>query len=123
MLHDVSAMVDGLGDAGGTCALVVADNRGGGIFSFLSQRASVGDATFEKLFGTPRPHDLVAIATAFGHRALRVQSRSQLCAALEEALDIPGLTVLVADVPSRDENVRLHDEWNEKVKSILEGVR
>jgi 2-succinyl-5-enolpyruvyl-6-hydroxy-3-cyclohexene-1-carboxylate synthase len=123
MLHDVSAMVDGLGDAGGTCALVVADNRGGGIFSFLSQRASVGDATFEKLFGTPRPHDLVAIATAFGHHALRVQSRSQLCAALEEALDIPGLTVLVADVPSRDENVRLHDEWNEKVKSILEGVR
>jgi hypothetical protein len=34
-----------------------------------------------------------------------------------------GLTVIVADVPSRDENVRLHDAWNEKVASILEGVR
>ena len=48
----------------------------------------------------------------------------QLRAALEAALgSIPGLTVIVADVPSRDENVRLHDEWNEKVTSILEGVR
>ena len=35
----------------------------------------------------------------------------------------PGLTVIVADVPSRDENVALHDAWNEKVTSILEGVR
>jgi 2-succinyl-5-enolpyruvyl-6-hydroxy-3-cyclohexene-1-carboxylate synthase len=123
MLHDVSALVDGLGDAGGTCVLVVADNHGGGIFSFLNQRTSLDDATFEHLFGTPRQHDLVAIATAFGHRALRVRTGPQLGAALEEALDIPGLTVIVADVPSRDENVRLHDEWNEKVKSILEGVR
>jgi len=123
MLHDVSALVDGLGDAGGTCALVVADNHGGGIFSFLSQRTSVEDATFEQLFGTPRQQDLGAIASAFGHRALRVATGPQLRAALEEALDIPGLTVIIADVPSRDENVRLHDEWNEKVKSILEGVR
>jgi 2-succinyl-5-enolpyruvyl-6-hydroxy-3-cyclohexene-1-carboxylate synthase len=123
MLHDVSALVDGLGEAGGTCALVVADNRGGGIFSFLSQRTSVDDATFEQLFGTPRAHDLVAIAQAFGHRALRASTCSQLGMALEEALGIPGLTVIVADVPTRNENVRLHDEWNEKVKSILEGVR
>jgi 2-succinyl-5-enolpyruvyl-6-hydroxy-3-cyclohexene-1-carboxylate synthase len=123
MLHDVSALVDGLGDESGTCALVVADNGGGGIFSFLSQRTSVDDATFERLFGTPRQHDLVAVATGFGHRALRVATGPQLRAALEAALDIPGLTVIVADVLSRDENVRLHDEWNEKVTSILDGVR
>ncbi|MGB8196106.1 MAG: 2-succinyl-5-enolpyruvyl-6-hydroxy-3-cyclohexene-1-carboxylic-acid synthase [Acidimicrobiales bacterium] len=123
MLHDVSALVDGLGDVGGTCALVVADNHGGGIFSFLSQRTSVGDTEFEQLFGTPRQHDLVEVAKSFGHRAVRVTTVPYLHAALEEALDIPGLTVIVADVPSRDENVRLHDEWNVKVKSILEGVR
>jgi len=123
MLHDVSALVDGLGDEDGTCALVVADNRGGGIFSFLAQRGAVDDERFEQLFGTPRALDLVAIATAFGHESLRVTTRSQLRAALDAALDRAGLTVIVADVPSRDENVRLHDEWNEKVKSILEGVR
>jgi 2-succinyl-5-enolpyruvyl-6-hydroxy-3-cyclohexene-1-carboxylate synthase len=123
MLHDVSALVDGLGDAGGSCALVVVDNRGGGIFSFLAQRSSVDDARFEQLFATPRPHDLVAIATAFGHRALRVATRSQLRVSLEEALGRSGLTVIVADVPSRDENVRLHDGWNEQVKGLLEGVQ
>jgi 2-succinyl-5-enolpyruvyl-6-hydroxy-3-cyclohexene-1-carboxylate synthase len=58
MLHDVSALVDGLGSAGGTCVLVVADNRGGGIFSFLPQASRVEPARFEQLFGTPRPHDL-----------------------------------------------------------------
>ena len=123
MLHDVSALVDGLGDAGGTCALVVADNHGGGIFSFLAQRAALDDARFEQLFATPRTHDLVAIARAFGHEGLRVTTRSQLLGALEAALDRSGLTVIVAEVPSRDENVRLHDEWNERVKSILESVR
>jgi 2-succinyl-5-enolpyruvyl-6-hydroxy-3-cyclohexene-1-carboxylate synthase len=123
MLHDVSALVDGLGDAGGTCVLVVADNRGGGIFSFLTQRAAVGEARFEQLFGTPRPHDLVAIAHAFGHGGERVTAVSQLRTALDAALDRRGLSVIVAAVPSRDENVQLHEAWNEKVRSILEGVR
>jgi hypothetical protein len=52
-----------------------------------------------------------------------VTTRSQLRSALEAALDRRGLTVIVADVPSRDQNVQLHHEWNERVKSILEGLR
>jgi 2-succinyl-5-enolpyruvyl-6-hydroxy-3-cyclohexene-1-carboxylate synthase len=123
MLHDVSALVDGLGDTGGTCVLVVADNHGGGIFSFLAQRGAVDQVRFEQLFGTPRRHDLAVVARAFGHEGLTVATLAQLRAAVEEALDRPGLTVIVAEVLSRDQNVRLHDEWNEKVTSILEGVR
>jgi 2-succinyl-5-enolpyruvyl-6-hydroxy-3-cyclohexene-1-carboxylate synthase len=103
--------------------LVVADNHGGGIFSFLVQRSAVDDARFERLFATPRSHDLAGIARAFGHEGLRVTTRSQLRDALESALDRPGLTVIVADVPSRDENVRRHDEWNESVKDVLGGRR
>jgi 2-succinyl-5-enolpyruvyl-6-hydroxy-3-cyclohexene-1-carboxylate synthase len=123
MLHDVSALVDGLGEAGGCCALVVADNHGGGIFSFLAQRTAIDQVRFEQLFGTPRAHDLVAVARAFGHESVRVATLSHLRGALDDALDRDGLTVIVADVPSRDENVRLHDEWNEKVVSIIEGIR
>lgn len=123
MLHDVSALVDGLGEVGGTCALVVADNRGGGIFSFLAQRTAVDDVRFEQLFATPRAHDLVAVARAFGHEGLRVSTRAELRGAIDAALDGSGLTVIVADVPSRDENVRLHDVWNERVREILDGER
>jgi 2-succinyl-5-enolpyruvyl-6-hydroxy-3-cyclohexene-1-carboxylate synthase len=101
----------------------VADNRGGGIFSFLAQRAAVDDARFEQLFATPRAHDLVGIARAFGHEGVRVAALSQLRAALDAALDRSGLSVIVVDVPTRDENVRLHDEWNENVKGILEGIQ
>jgi 2-succinyl-5-enolpyruvyl-6-hydroxy-3-cyclohexene-1-carboxylate synthase len=122
MLHDVSALVDGFGAAHGTCALVVADNRGGGIFSFLAQRTALDDDRFEQLFATPRAHDLVAVARAFGHEGVRVATMARLRAALDAALDRTGLTVIVVDVPSRDENVRLHDERNEKVKSLLVGL-
>ncbi|HUY16958.1 MAG TPA: 2-succinyl-5-enolpyruvyl-6-hydroxy-3-cyclohexene-1-carboxylic-acid synthase, partial [Acidimicrobiales bacterium] len=52
MLHDVSGLVEGLGNGGGTCVLVVVDNRGGGIFSFLSQATDLGSDRFELLFGT-----------------------------------------------------------------------
>ena len=123
MLHDVSALVDGLGEAGGCCALVVADNRGGGIFSFLAQRSAVDEVRFEQLFGTPRPHDLAAVARSFGHESVRVRTLAHLRSALDEALAREGLTVIVADVPSRDENLRLHDGWNEKVASIIQGIR
>jgi len=115
MLHDVSGLVDGLGVAGGTCVLVVADNRGGGIFSFLPQAAQVESARFEQLFGTPRPHDLEVIAQAFGYESVSVSSLEELHRAIDKGLAGEGLSVIVAKVPSRDDNVRLHEAWNNEV--------
>jgi 2-succinyl-5-enolpyruvyl-6-hydroxy-3-cyclohexene-1-carboxylate synthase len=115
MLHDVSALVDGLGSAGGTCVLVVADNRGGGIFSFLPQASYVEHARFEQLFGTPRLHDLQVVAQAFGHDATSVETIDELRGAIEKGLAGEGLSVVVAKVPSREDNVRLHEAWNDEV--------
>lgn len=115
MLHDVSALVEGLGSAGGTCVLVVADNRGGGIFSFLPQATRVEPARFEQLFSTPRLHDLTGVAQAFGHDATSVETLEELRAAIDKGLAREGLSVVVARVPSREDNVRLHDSWNEEV--------
>lgn len=109
MLHDVSGLVDGLGSSGGSCALVVSDNRGGGIFSFLPQATGVPHDSFERLFATPRPHDLEAVAKAFGHSATSVLTRGELHVAIEKALGEPGLSVIVAHVPSRERNVEIHD--------------
>jgi 2-succinyl-5-enolpyruvyl-6-hydroxy-3-cyclohexene-1-carboxylate synthase len=120
MLHDVSGLVDGLGTAGGTCVLVVADNRGGGIFSFLSQATRVEAARFEQLFGTPRPHDLEVVAHAFGHQAVSVSTMEELRRAIDKGLAGEGLSVVVAKVPSRDDNVRLHELWNNEVATRVQ---
>ena len=119
LLHDVSALVDGLGDAGGTCVLVVADNRGGGIFSFLPQATALEHERFERYFATPRPLDLVAIVEAFGHRTFVAATVSQLRRAVEDGLATSGVSVIVATVPTRDENVTVHDTWNARVRRLL----
>jgi 2-succinyl-5-enolpyruvyl-6-hydroxy-3-cyclohexene-1-carboxylate synthase len=115
MLHDVSGLMEGLGAAGGTCVLVVADNRGGGIFSFLAQATRVEPSRFEELFATPRDHDLEVVAHAFGHEAVSVATLDELRRAIDKGLAGEGLSVVVAKVPSREENVRLHDAWNDEV--------
>ena len=111
MLHDVSALVEVPGE-GTRAVLVVSDNGGGGIFSFLSQARHVAPPTFERLFGTPRHHDLAAVAAAFGHHGETVASASQLRAALARGLEREGLSVIVATLPSREHNVARHEELN-----------
>jgi 2-succinyl-5-enolpyruvyl-6-hydroxy-3-cyclohexene-1-carboxylate synthase len=114
MLHDVSALVDAVGNDT-SCVLVVSDNRGGGIFSFLDQARDVETEKFELLFGTARPHDLMAVAGAFGHFAVRVTTASALRHAVDERLAQPGLSVVVAELPSRADNVLRHEELNAAV--------
>ncbi len=110
-LHDVSGLVDGLGPLGGRCVLVVVDNGGGGIFSFLSQATALTPEVFESLFGTPRNHDIAAIARAFGHRAVAVETRADLREQIDAGLAHDGVTVVVARVPERTANVTIHDEF------------
>jgi 2-succinyl-5-enolpyruvyl-6-hydroxy-3-cyclohexene-1-carboxylate synthase len=119
MLHDVSGLVDGLGDAGGSCVLVVVDNHGGGIFSFLPQARAIERGRFEQLFGTPRPHNLEAVALAFGHAATTVATLDELRSALNEGLERDGVSVIVASVPSRQENVDVHESWNDDVAKLI----
>jgi len=121
MLHDVSGLVEGLGTAGGTCVLVVVDNRGGGIFSFLPQASTLDPERFDFLFGTPRAHDLEVIASAFGHAATTVTTLEALRNAIEKGLSSEGLSVVVAKVPSREENVLVHDELNEHVRRLTKA--
>ncbi len=64
-LHDASALV-GAGGAAPACTVVVADNGGGGIFSFLPQAGILDGGTFESLFGTPQAPDVAAVAAGFG---------------------------------------------------------
>jgi 2-succinyl-5-enolpyruvyl-6-hydroxy-3-cyclohexene-1-carboxylate synthase len=120
MLHDVSGLVDGLGHDRGSCVLVVIDNSGGGIFSFLPQAAALGVEEFEELFATPRHHDLVGIARAFGHSSELIDGRQDLERAIDAGLSRPGVTVVVVRVPTRSQNVAIHDSMNAVVQRLLE---
>jgi 2-succinyl-5-enolpyruvyl-6-hydroxy-3-cyclohexene-1-carboxylate synthase len=115
LLHDASSLT-ALARRPVDLLVVVVDNDGGGIFSFLPQAAAVPPERFEALFGTPHGTDLVTLAAAHGLDAERVDGLS----AVREAAGAPRTRVVV--VPSdRSANVRVHDELHAAVVAALDG--
>ena len=62
-LHDTNGLL-GLASRSVDLRIVVLDNDGGGIFSFLPQAAALEPERFEQLFGTPHGVDLDALVRA-----------------------------------------------------------
>lgn len=109
--HDVSSLFGPSGWAENlACTLVVLDNDGGGIFSFLPQAATVQPARFETLFGTPQSVDVAEVARGFRLAVADAGTPSELDAALTAAVSAQGLHVVRVRVPGRTENVAIHDE-------------
>jgi 2-succinyl-5-enolpyruvyl-6-hydroxy-3-cyclohexene-1-carboxylate synthase len=94
--------------------LVVVDNDGGGIFSFLPQATQVDTRRFEQLFGTPHGTDAVALAAAHGLPGATVTTRDELRAWL--ARPGPWLVRVPSD---RTDNVRVHAALNAAVTAAL----
>lgn len=113
-LHDVNGLL-GLKDRAVDLRIVVVDNRGGGIFSFLPQRATLGNERFEQLFGTPHDVDLLAICRAHGLGVAVASTTKELEAALSEKG--PLVTVVRTN---RDENVSKHDSLH---RAVIAAVR
>ena len=122
-LHDVSALV-GPGDQVAPLTVVVADNGGGGIFSFLPPAADLAGDSFERLFGTPQAADVAAVAAGFGWVVEEVDRSSEAGAlegALERAAERGGRTVIVVRLPDRAANVAAHDLVNADIVSGVDG--
>ncbi len=94
--------------------IVVVDNDGGGIFSFLPQRSSLTTERFEQLFGTPHGTDVVGVARAHGLGARTVDRLDDLVAAVH---DREATVVRVES--NRDRNVADHDALNAAVAAAL----
>ena len=103
LLHDASSLT-ALSGRAVDVRIVVVDNDGGGIFSFLPQATSLPGERFEQLFGTPHHTDLVGLAAAHGLLARTVANTTELRAALYE----PG-SHLVRVASDRAANVRQHE--------------
>ncbi len=110
--HDSNALV-GLPARGADLRVVVIDNGGGGIFSFLPQASSFTPHRFEQLFGTPHHTDIEALAAAHGVAARTVSTLDELAAAVRT----PGPSVIRV-ATDRAENVRHHDLLNAAVAAV-----
>ncbi len=102
-------------------ALVVVDNDGGGIFSFLPQAdlpQAVEARHFENLFGTPHGIDLACLAELHGIPAERVQSADALAPALTEAVESGGVRMLIVST-DRSTNVAMHEHVRDVVLEAL----
>jgi 2-succinyl-5-enolpyruvyl-6-hydroxy-3-cyclohexene-1-carboxylate synthase len=115
--HDLNGLVAAR-RFGLSLTVVVVQNRGGGIFSFLPQRAH--GERFEELFGTPLDLDFEPAVRMHGGRFARVRTWPALRAAVRRGLAVSGLTVVEAIVPDRDANVALHEAVWRRVAAAVE---
>jgi 2-succinyl-5-enolpyruvyl-6-hydroxy-3-cyclohexene-1-carboxylate synthase len=113
LVHDAGALT-ALRRRAADLRIVVVDNDGGGIFSFLPQAGALTDGRFEQLFGTPHGTDVVALGRAHGLDAVTVASADELAARVRAPG--PSLTRVATD---RTANVAIHRTLNAAVVTAL----
>ena len=107
LLHDGNGLI-GLADRAVDLCVVVVDNDGGGIFSFLPQASTLGPERFEQLFGTPHGVDLPTVAHAHGLPVMEALDDEAVGAAVTAALSAGGVHLVVTRT-DRAANLVLHD--------------
>jgi 2-succinyl-5-enolpyruvyl-6-hydroxy-3-cyclohexene-1-carboxylate synthase len=96
--------------------VIVVNNDGGGIFSFLPQAAY--PEHFEQLFGTPLGLDFQPVVEMYGGEFQRVHTWDSFQRAVTSGLAHDGLTVI--ELPTnRTTNVTLHRELWQAVSTRL----
>lgn len=113
LLHDVNGLI-GLVSRETDLRIVVIDNNGGGIFSFLPQAQNLESTKFEKIFGTPHGVNLKMVAQAHQIDTHEVANMSDFAEVLSQRG--PWLARVVTD---RQENVKVHERINQMVASNL----
>ncbi|MEY2569868.1 MAG: 2-succinyl-5-enolpyruvyl-6-hydroxy-3-cyclohexene-carboxylate synthase [Acidimicrobiaceae bacterium] len=117
-LHDSTALI-GVKARGVDLTIVVIDNDGGGIFSFLPQASALGNERFELLFGTPHGVKPEELAAAHGIASLTVEDPTALEPAIRSTASAGGVWLVVART-DRAANVKAHDALNAAVATALE---
>jgi 2-succinyl-5-enolpyruvyl-6-hydroxy-3-cyclohexene-1-carboxylate synthase len=111
-LYDAGALL-GAARRGLALTLIVVDNNGGGIFSFLPQATELSAREFERYWGTPHDVDILTVAGAYGAEVMEIGDRSQLDQVVEDAGQ-PGLRVALVR-SDRAGNVAAHDRLHDAV--------
>ncbi|MEY2433278.1 MAG: 2-succinyl-5-enolpyruvyl-6-hydroxy-3-cyclohexene-carboxylate synthase [Acidimicrobiaceae bacterium] len=116
-LHDSTALI-GIKQRGIDLTIVVIDNDGGGIFSFLPQATAIEGHTFEQLFGTPHGVRLEELAAAHGIASLTIEDPAAFAPAIQSTMTSGGVWMVVVRT-DRAENVKVHQQLNDAVAQAL----
>jgi len=114
-LHDSTALL-GVAQRDVDLTVVVVDNDGGGIFSFLPQAGALAADRFERLFGTPHGVDVAALAAHHGVAAYPDGH-------LPEVIRAGKGVRLVRVRTDRAANVAAHDELHRAIADAVATVR
>jgi 2-succinyl-5-enolpyruvyl-6-hydroxy-3-cyclohexene-1-carboxylate synthase len=96
----------------GKFSVVISNNNGGGIFSFLPQ-ASVDAQLFEDLFGTPLDLNIRGFAETYGLSYRLIEQPQEIQEAIEDGIHL-------IEFPSdREQNVTTHRGWTQSVCARL----
>jgi 2-succinyl-5-enolpyruvyl-6-hydroxy-3-cyclohexene-1-carboxylate synthase len=116
-LHDTNGLL-GAARRGIDLTIVLVDNDGGGIFSFLPQAAALDRSRFEQLYGTPHGVDLPTLVAAHGVSCRIIERQVDVAPAVAAATGAGGVHVVLVHT-DRAANVELHDEINAAVAEAL----
>jgi 2-succinyl-5-enolpyruvyl-6-hydroxy-3-cyclohexene-1-carboxylate synthase len=101
--------------------ILVVNNNGGGIFSFLPQAKD--PKHFEALFGTPLDIDFKEAVSMYGGEYAQAKTEKELKNALQESYQFKGLSVVEVKT-GRSENLAWHREkWESIQQEILSNKR
>ncbi|MER7546772.1 2-succinyl-5-enolpyruvyl-6-hydroxy-3-cyclohexene-1-carboxylic-acid synthase [Actinomadura sp.] len=114
-LHDQNGLVVGPHDRRPDLAVIVVNNRGGGIFSLLPQAALRGP--FERIFGTPHQVDVEGIAAAHGVPYRRLEAAADL----PKAMAGEGLRIIEART-DREANAALHADMRKAAQAAVRAT-
>ena len=119
LLHDANGLLLSPDADGLDATIVVVDNDGGGIFSFLPQADH--PRSFERVFGTPHRRDLADLARLHHLGYTPVTAAADLPGAVADAMGAGGLQ-LVHVRTDRAENLALHRRLTAAVHHALDAL-
>jgi 2-succinyl-5-enolpyruvyl-6-hydroxy-3-cyclohexene-1-carboxylate synthase len=99
--------------------IVLINNDGGGIFSFLPQHEDAEN--FETLWGTPHGLDFSHVTGLYGVGFQRVTTRDEYKAALKASFDADGVQIIEIKT-DREENLLLHQRIWDAVAEAVKDV-
>lgn len=115
-LHDLNSLAL-LPDAASPLIVVVLNNHGGGIFSFLPVAAE--EDVFETYFATPHAYEFREAAAMFGLAYHRPVNNLDFLTCYREA-QRSGKSAMIEIISDREANLRLHRQFQQQIVETLE---